>query len=51
MVQKITFSRKSFGVAPINDQVIADQQAVADTFLKLGLLPNTPTVADAVMKL
>lgn len=51
MVPKVTISRQSFGIAPINDQVIADQQAVADTFLKLGLLPNANNMADAVMKL
>ncbi len=50
-VLKAAISRQSFGVAPITDQVIADQQAVADTFLKLGLLPNAITVADAVVKL
>ncbi|MBC2836834.1 sulfonate ABC transporter substrate-binding protein [Paragemmobacter straminiformis] len=50
-VLKSAISRQSFGVAPINDQVVADQQAVADTFLKLGLLPNPVTVADAVAKI
>ena len=50
-VLKIAIGRQSFGVAPITDQVVADQQAVADTFLKLGLLPHAITVADAVAKL
>lgn len=50
-VLKIAIARQSFGVAPITDQVIADQQAVADTFAKLGLLPAPVTVADAVVRL
>jgi sulfonate transport system substrate-binding protein len=50
-VLKAAIARQSFGVAPITDQVVADQQSVADTFLKLGLLPNAITVADAVVKL
>lgn len=50
-VLKVAISRQSFGVAPITDQVVADQQAVADTFHKLGLLPAPIKVADAVVKL
>jgi sulfonate transport system substrate-binding protein len=50
-VLKAAISRQSFGVAPITDQVVADHQAVADTFAKLGLLPAPITVADAVVKL
>jgi sulfonate transport system substrate-binding protein len=50
-VLKVALSRQSFGVAPITDQVVADQQAVADTFAKPGLLPAPITVADAVVKL
>ena len=47
-VLKIAIGRQSFGVGPITDQIIADQQAVADTFQKLGLLPHPVTVAEAV---
>ena len=43
-----TPSNQFFGVGPITDQIIADQQAVADTFQKLGLLPHPVTVAEAV---
>lgn len=50
-VLKAAISRQSFGVVPITDQVVADQQSVADTFSKLGLLPNPIKVADAVVKL
>ncbi|WP_283179749.1 sulfonate ABC transporter substrate-binding protein [Gemmobacter sp. 24YEA27] len=49
-VLKIAIGRQSFGVGPITDQVVADQQAVADTFHKLGLLPKPITVADAVFR-
>ncbi|MQT12563.1 sulfonate ABC transporter substrate-binding protein [Segnochrobactrum spirostomi] len=45
----IALARQSFGVAPLTDKVIADQQSVADTFFGLGLLPKKITVADAVL--
>lgn len=50
-VLKVAIGRQSFGVGPITDQVVADQQAVADTFHKLGLLPAAINVADAVIRL
>jgi sulfonate transport system substrate-binding protein len=41
---------KGFGVGPLPDKVIADQQLVADTFHGLGLLPKKIVVADAVRR-
>lgn len=46
---ELAISRQSFGVAPLTDQVIADQQAVADTFQSLGLLPRPISIRDAVV--
>ena len=49
-ILSIAVGRQSFGVAPLTDKVIADQQLVADTFFDLGLLPKKITVADAVIR-
>jgi sulfonate transport system substrate-binding protein len=49
-VLDVAIKRQSFGVAPLSDKVIADQQLVADTFHALGLLPQKITISDAVRK-
>jgi sulfonate transport system substrate-binding protein len=43
--------RQTWGFQPISDQVAADQQAIADTFFALKLLPKQVRVADAVLHL
>jgi sulfonate transport system substrate-binding protein len=47
---KVALSRRTFGILPITDAVIADQQRIADTFKQLGLIPATIKVSDAVLK-
>ncbi len=42
-----SFERSSYGVAKISAAVLQDQQKVADTFYKLGLIPSPVTVATA----
>ncbi|WP_375409366.1 sulfonate ABC transporter substrate-binding protein [uncultured Methylobacterium sp.] len=42
--------RLTYGVTPLGAGVVADQQRVADTFHRLGLLPRPVSVADAVRK-
>jgi sulfonate transport system substrate-binding protein len=42
--------RQSFGLKPLTPEVVAAQQAIADTFFELGLLPKPITVADVVRK-
>lgn len=49
-VLAVAVARQSFGVAPLSEKVIADQQLVADTFFDLSLLPKKITVADAVIR-
>src|ERR1700686_2331285 len=39
-VVEIALRRQAYGIKPITDSVIADQQQVADTFFALGLLPK-----------
>jgi sulfonate transport system substrate-binding protein len=42
--------RQSYGVKAIDASVIAQQQAIADTFFALGLVPAKLVIADAVRK-
>jgi len=45
---KVAVSRYGFKVVPMNDAIIKSQQAVADRFLKLGLIPREINVRDIV---
>jgi sulfonate transport system substrate-binding protein len=47
-VLEIALKRQAYGVKPIDDSVIADQQKIADTFFGLGLLPKAINVKDVV---
>ncbi|MCJ2073320.1 sulfonate ABC transporter substrate-binding protein [Methylobacterium sp. J-030] len=47
-VLSVALGRLSYGVAPLDATVIADQQKVADAFHTLGLLPKPIRIADAV---
>ncbi|WP_310834032.1 sulfonate ABC transporter substrate-binding protein [Aetokthonos hydrillicola] len=49
IIKKATF-RKTFGVVPINQELINEQQKVADTFYKLQLIPKKIDVKDAMLK-
>lgn len=41
-------ARKGYGVAPITDGVIAEQQRIADAFLSLRLIPRPIAIRDAI---
>ena len=43
--------RQSWGFQSISDQVTSDQQAIADTFFSLKLIPKPVRVADVVLRL
>jgi sulfonate transport system substrate-binding protein len=45
-VLAVSLKRESYGILPVNKEVIASQQRIADTFLALGLLPKAITVSD-----
>lgn len=47
-MKKATY-RKTFGVVPINQNLIAEQQKVADTFYKLKLIPKQLDVKEAFL--
>jgi sulfonate transport system substrate-binding protein len=42
--------RQAYGIKPIDAQVIAEQQKLADTFLALGLIPKAITVSELARK-
>ena len=46
--QTIAANRAVFGIFPISDEIIAGQQATADRFFKLGLIPKAIKISDAV---
>ena len=47
-VAEHALSHSSYGVAPLDASVIADQQRIADTFFRLKLIPKQIDVASAV---
>ncbi|WP_421695449.1 sulfonate ABC transporter substrate-binding protein [Aestuariivirga sp.] len=49
-ILKVALERQAFGVKPLSDEVVAQQQKIADSFLALGLIPKSISVADAVRK-
>jgi len=49
-VVEIALRRQSYGIKPVTDSVIADQQRVADTFFALGLLPKQIKISDAARR-
>ena len=46
--QTLAANRAKFGIFPISAEIIANQQATADRFHRLGLIPKAITIADAV---
>ncbi|MBB3391070.1 sulfonate transport system substrate-binding protein [Rhizobium sp. BK275] len=42
--------RQSYGVKSLDDSVVAQQQAIADTFFQLRLIPKKVTIAEVVHK-
>ncbi len=47
-VLEVALRRQSFGIRPLGEAVVAEQQRIADVFHGLGLLPRAIRVADAV---
>lgn len=47
-IQKVAADRTQFGVRPLSDAILASQQATADRFHRLGLIPRAIQVRDAV---
>jgi sulfonate transport system substrate-binding protein len=49
-VVEVALKRQSYGIKPITESVIADQQQVADTFFSLGLIPKTNQISDVARR-
>jgi sulfonate transport system substrate-binding protein len=49
-VLEVALMRQAYGIKPIDAQVIAAQQKLADTFLALGLIPKAVTVSELARK-
>ena len=49
-ILKTSIGRMSFGVAPLSDQVIQEQQYVADAFFQEKLIPNKLNIEAAIIK-
>jgi sulfonate transport system substrate-binding protein len=49
-VVEVALKRQSYGIKPLTDSVIADQQQVADTFFALGLLPKPIKISDVARR-
>jgi sulfonate transport system substrate-binding protein len=47
-VEKVVAARGNYEVSYITSDVIRQQQSIADTFAKLGLIPHAVPVADVV---
>jgi sulfonate transport system substrate-binding protein len=47
-IQTIAANRSSFAIGKLTDDIVATQQAVADRFHRLGLIPKPIVVRDAV---
>ena len=49
-VLEATLSHRGFDIRPMSNEVIAEQQRIADTFKELGLIAAAIKVSDAVHK-
>jgi sulfonate transport system substrate-binding protein len=49
-VQSVAANRASFLIGPVTDDIVTTQQAVADRFHKLGLIPKPIAVRDIVWR-
>jgi sulfonate transport system substrate-binding protein len=49
-VLTVALERQSYGIKPLDDAVIAEQQRIADTFHALGLIPKAINISNAVRR-
>ena len=49
-VLEVALKRQSYGIKPIDDQVLVDQQKLADTLYQLKLIPKEVRVSDIARK-
>jgi sulfonate transport system substrate-binding protein len=46
----VVTKRRNYGFEPISDEMVAEQQAIADSFYELGLIPKAVKVEDVVWR-
>jgi len=49
-ILEVALKRQTYGVSPLEAEVVADQQRIADTFFGLGLIPKQIPVSSIVRK-
>jgi sulfonate transport system substrate-binding protein len=49
-VLTVALERQSYGIKPLDDTVVAEQQRIADTFHALGLIPRAINISNAVRR-
>ncbi|MGN1286364.1 MAG: ABC transporter substrate-binding protein, partial [Bradyrhizobium sp.] len=49
-VVEVALKRQAYGIKPVTDAVVADQQQVADTFFSLGLIPKQIKISDVAWR-
>ena len=49
-ILEVAVRRQSYGIRPIDQEVVDAQQKIADVFFELGLIPEAIRIADAVRK-
>jgi len=49
-VVEVALKRQAYGIKPLSESVVADQQQVADTFFALGLIPRQIRISDAARR-
>jgi sulfonate transport system substrate-binding protein len=49
-VIEVSLKRQAYGIKPVTDSVIAEQQQVADTFFALGLIPKPIRISDVARR-
>ncbi|QPF83673.1 sulfonate ABC transporter substrate-binding protein [Bradyrhizobium genosp. L] len=49
-VVEVALKRQAYGIKPVTDAVIADQQQVADSFFALGLIPKHIKISDVAWR-
>jgi sulfonate transport system substrate-binding protein len=49
-VLEVALKRQTYGIKPLDDNVVAQQQAIADVFFQLGLIPKAINISSIVRK-
>lgn len=49
-ILRVAVGRQAYGIKPIDDEVVAAQQKIADAFFQLKLIPHAIRIADAIWR-